>query len=898
MSDIITGQGLNLQYNTDTGNRSPQGVGNVTINEVNTFPVLTIKSESNTFETYNSEYKTVLLSDGAVEPFQIVVNYLPDDTTHQFLDTAAEDQTFFQMIIQYDLNMDESTITYAIVNGYITSTALSGDKDSVVTKSYTFHAEAVAARMMTTAALLPVYQGDYGVGSNTTDVPQYAPTVPTGNSFIKVPSTQAGNPAGADMMGVGLVDGTSVVEFAMTKTGTLSLFAKNATTAWTRIYTATQMDARYVQQTRTINGHVLSSNVVLDSTDTGSLAIENNLSDLDDAEVSRTNLDVYSKSEIVSFTDSVQNNLDTYIASNNEVIDSINTTIIVNKNQVDELSDTVDGINSNISDLADVVNTNKTQVDNYITSNNEVIDSINITISDLSDSVDARFVNVVLKTTTVNGKPLTGNITLTKSDVGLGNVTNDAQLKVASNLSDVANVDTARSNLKVDRLKQLSNQTQITNASGDGWLYAGESGLWGYRGSDSTWKPLGIAQGGTGSLTVKGARDNLQAMYRSQASLETTDLNTVDGLNCGFYYQTMTASATAERNYPLVEAGGLIVYQTGANGGPSCIQEYTTFSSLRKFVRSLSGGVWSEWIEQPKLSGNNAWTGINNFSNDLQITGNITSSATFPLKLVSTNPTIQFMETDSGGSNYVFVADGGNFRLSRDGTGGATIFNYVRDDNSLNIGQGVLRMVGNTLPTSQGIGVGGYRAIEPGNDYAGFDNMNNINITSWYGIGFCTAYTSPLNGIVAGKPAVYINTRNGTLAAKNAVFANTTQLTSDRNAKDNIEEIPDDDETIEKILGLKTYTFNFKNSGQPSAGFIAQEVQEVFPDYVQFVEDIKHYSLDYTAVNAYLHKAVVHYTDKTKVLEAQVETLKSTIQEQQAQIDELTVLVQQLLDNK
>ena len=53
MSDIITGQGLNLQYNTDTGNRSPQGVGNVTINEVNTFPVLTIKSESNSFETYN-----------------------------------------------------------------------------------------------------------------------------------------------------------------------------------------------------------------------------------------------------------------------------------------------------------------------------------------------------------------------------------------------------------------------------------------------------------------------------------------------------------------------------------------------------------------------------------------------------------------------------------------------------------------------------------------------------------------------------------------------------------------------------------------------------------------------------------------------------------------------------
>ena len=69
------------------------------------------------------------------------------------------------------------------------------------------------------------------------------------------------------MMGIGLVDGTSVAEFAMTKTGTLSLYAKNATTAWTRIYTATQMDARYVPLTRTINGKPLSTNLTLDDLD-------------------------------------------------------------------------------------------------------------------------------------------------------------------------------------------------------------------------------------------------------------------------------------------------------------------------------------------------------------------------------------------------------------------------------------------------------------------------------------------------------------------------------------------------------------------------------------------------------------------------------------------------------
>ncbi|MFW8188724.1 hypothetical protein ACOIC6_28160, partial [Klebsiella pneumoniae] len=43
-------------------------------------------------------------------------------------------------------------------------------------------------------------------------------------------------------------------------------------------------------------------------------------------------------------------------------------------------------------------------------------------------------------------------ITLTKIDVGLGNVTNDLQLKAASNLSDLNNVATARGNLGLTAL--------------------------------------------------------------------------------------------------------------------------------------------------------------------------------------------------------------------------------------------------------------------------------------------------------------------------------------------------------------------------------------------------------------------------------------------------------------
>jgi hypothetical protein len=53
----------------------------------------------------------------------------------------------------------------------------------------------------------------------------------------------------------------------------------------------------------------------------------------------------------------------------------------------------------------------------------------------------------------------TGAVTLTKADVGLGNVTNDAQLKIASNLSDLNNTATARTNIGLGSVENKSSAT-------------------------------------------------------------------------------------------------------------------------------------------------------------------------------------------------------------------------------------------------------------------------------------------------------------------------------------------------------------------------------------------------------------------------------------------------------
>ncbi|HFR2015056.1 TPA: tail fiber domain-containing protein, partial [Shigella sonnei] len=518
MSDIFSGRELSVQYNADIGNRTPQGAGNVVIKQINTFPTLTINSEANNFETYDSDYRTVLLSDKSVAPFDIVVNYLPDDPTHQFLDNAAKSQQLFQIIIQYQMNKDENTITYAMVNGYITSYKLDGDKGSVVTKAYSFAPHDVIARAMTINALSPIYQGDYGLGSNTTDVPQYSPSVPTGNSFIKVPSSQAGNPAGADLMGVGLVDGTTVSSLAMTKTGTLSIYAKNATTAWTRIYTATQMDGRYVPLTRTINGHALTANLVLNSEDTGSVP-----------DTRTVNGKPLSEDVVLTSTDT----------------GSVPDTRTVNGHVLSE------DIVLSSEDTGSVPDTRT--VNGHVLSENVVLSS-----EDTGSVPDTRM---------VNGHVLSEDVVLTSTDVGLGKVTDDAQLtiagnlsdlgdveearinlavysmdevdaevtaladsitsldsasmKKASNLSDLSSLSTARTNLQVNRLTQGATYTDLMSNDLTNRIRIQDNGAWGAS-TGTGWIALGIGQGGTGATDALSARLNFQVDRFNQGSNLTT----------------------------------------------------------------------------------------------------------------------------------------------------------------------------------------------------------------------------------------------------------------------------------------------------------------------------------------------------------------------------------------
>lgn len=133
---------------------------------------------------------------------------------------------------------------------------------------------------------------------------------------------------------------------------------------------------------------------------------------------------------------------------------------------------------------------------------------------------------------------------------------------------------------------------------------------------------------------------------------------------------------------------------------------------------------------------------------------------------------------------------------------------------------------------------------------------------------------------------------------------NITQ-SSDRDLKDNIEEIQNATESLRKMKG---YTYTLKENGMPYAGVIAQEVMEALPEAVsgftkytdlegptltgeQLVGEERFYSVDYAAITGLLVQAGRESDSRITALESEVSDLKK-------QIADLTLVVNSLLANR
>ena len=560
--DIFSGNNVRVFYNSDTSNTATASTGNVEIDELASFPTFSTSNDVSKIEVYDNEYSESMAGQITIDPVDITVNYLPDSKSHQFLDNKVDTQEEFQITVHY---VDEGgNIEIVILNGTLASRNIRGDKDAVVTASYQFIPQAIVAVGSRTSPNV-LYRGDYGVGSDgSTDFPQYSATNPGGNSFIKMPASSTGNPAGVDIYGIGLVDAGNTSKLLMTETGELRLYAQNQTSGWQRIYTGNEMDSRY-------------------------LNAADNLSDLTDKAAARNNLVVYGK-------DQTLNKDEAAIAAGY-------------------------GTNLSVITIADL-NATPQQKGFLRILNNTPGNTTGITASgfishtDCSNSYSGLFIQSDGNRVFAGGRNPTSNsglwqfheIPIMDRENTWAKTQSFTYANFKSSAANPLRIESANPTIMFAETDADSTQYVIVNDKTSFRIHESTTAGPNVLDYDSTrknvkmpelilTKALAISEGGTGGNSGPSARTALSVMYENKNTLTTDNLNNLTGTKSGFYMQATSANALLDRNYPTQTAGCLQVYQTGANGIEGCVQTYMVHNGSRSWTRVYNNGSWTTWIE-------------------------------------------------------------------------------------------------------------------------------------------------------------------------------------------------------------------------------------------------------------------------------------------------------------
>ncbi|EBW4204734.1 tail fiber domain-containing protein [Salmonella enterica] len=934
MADIFNGKDVKVYYNDDTGNRAVITGGNIQINELAAYPSFSMGTEVQKIETYNDEYSNAIEGQKTVDNVTLVVNYIPTDPTHEYLDKKYDNQEEFQITIFVNENNEAGRLESVMLNGVLGSRMLNGDKDSVVTMTYDF----VPTEVISYAPrdIPPVLRrGDFGVGSDgSIDYPQYQPDQATGNAFVKISASDIDNPSGVDLMGIELVDQQAEnTNIMMTTTGDLRLYARNATTPWTRLYTSGEADTRYLIKSNNLsdltNFESARSNLSVYSkseTDNKFMIGPNNLSELTNVVVARQKLEVYSQSETDAKFLQAANNLsdivDTAIARTNL---GINSTL---ENDAKYLQ-----VENNLSDVKDVATARTNLGINSTIENDAKYLQVSNNLSDVSDAAAARTnisvyskaesdATYVPKTTTVNGHALDSNVTVSKADVGLGSVTDDPQLKisanlsdlsnvakartnlginstiendakylqVSNNLSDVADVDTVKQNIGLDRFKQSPSETMIYPSSGQNpyRITIRPNGDWGtWRDDTGTWEPLKIVAGGTGATNKKDARLNLNIPAAYKIIPDGTNILGwfIENNESGFF-----SSGENVINKPADGHGwwtyNFKIHLRNQEGKPEFGVVEATSAANIMYIIVLTNGQWPHgWFKIVRENDNVQLRDLKLTQYDTGFSGHLEL-----YNIQNNNPkglTQLYNEFQDGVLKTTLRT--GNLENNRN--------SYLQWDEN-----GSLWGVVNILSYDLYFGPHSVRKLHTRH---GTMLVDGTATPYYYTFGNPDGRRSVTEFGTVEDGWIFYGQVNRDLSKQldvnGVVNASAFNQASDRDLKENIEVISN---AIDRVRAIGGYTYTLKENGMPHAGVIAQEVRDVLPEasgsFTKYVdlpgptqdgtplrEEERFYSVDYAGITALLVQAFKEMDEKITKLE-----------EQQKQIDELKELVQKLLDNK
>ena len=466
-------------------------------------------------------------------------------------------------------------------------------------------------------------------------------------------------------------------------------------------------------------------------------------------------------------------------------------------------------------------------------------------------------------------------------------------LRKDANLSDLTNVNTAKTNLGVQGVfcttsTDAGKFNQFASPDGKLSMFVANNGNWGVQSTTGEAKPLAVGRGGTGATSAEGARGNLETFRESRTALGETDLNTLTGAKSGVYYQSGNAAATPGRGYPESSEGTLVVLRNGASGIDGCTQIYYPYNNSNRFyIRKYLAGNPSPWTE---------WSAYDRPNNSHGFRASIG---------LGVNDKVQFSQVKAYGTNGVF-ADG------IENTKGATFTTRYYDSANTHKGQGEFRVDTNGVvsiinrATKSGDTTHSFTFDRAGRFWspngittATSMNWNDGNSVVNRGLFMSGQVNSPgTNVVYAGIHVGYNNSYAMQIAARdNGFFGRclesnswkdwlkiTTAAISDESLKD-IKGNLNVDGALDNINRMEFKLFRYLNDSPERStrrGVIAQQVRLIDREYTTKVGDKLHLDttpmlLDGLAAIQALTKRDNENKEKISRLQKEIEELKAVV---------------------
>ena len=301
----------------------------------------------------------------------------------------------------------------------------------------------------------------------------------------------------------------------------------------------------------------------------------------------------------------------------------------------------------------------------------------------------------------------------------------------------------------------------------------------------------------------------------------------------------------------------LVIHDGQTQGGHPVAAEDMANVSSTSIVSRIDNSALAGVKVQPNFGSQNVETTGTLASGNHTVTGNISVSGTVDGRDVGADGTkldgiaagaTNVTNTDQLTNGAGFVTSSGNTVIGTDSdidTSGASVI------DQLNLTDGVITSHSTRNMTLADLG------------YTGATNANYITNTNELtnGAGF-TTYTSN-QGTDTDDNVTF-----GTINCSSLTATGDVTAYSDRRLKENIEVIPN---ALDKVVALSGVSFDWKKTGEKSAGVIAQEVQGVLPEAVKEITPIgggdSHLAVNYHALTSILIESIKELKARVQELE-------------------------------